>query len=173
MRPCLQGAAMNVVIRLEEERDRQALWRVNRAAFEADCEASLVDALREGGHVEVSLVAECDGQIVGHILSWPFSDMPSSTHASGSLQNSPGLSARFSRAKRGWRWSLCRMDCGVLKAELSIRRHSASSSKQRPLSVQWSSSYFVAAFWTSGRSASSPAGSSSQYRGRTGRRRPA
>ena len=37
-------------------------------AFGGDDEANLVDDLREGGFVEVSLVAELDGQVVGHIL---------------------------------------------------------------------------------------------------------
>src|SRR5205085_9996992 len=46
---------------------------VNRLAFGQDAEARLVDALRDGGHVRVSLVSEIDGQIVGHIL---FSDLP-------------------------------------------------------------------------------------------------
>jgi len=62
-----------IVIRPETEQDRQAVWSVNRAAFETDAEADLVDALRDGGYVEVSLVAEVDGEIVGHIL---FSPLP-------------------------------------------------------------------------------------------------
>jgi len=62
-----------IVIRPETEQDRQAVWNVNRAAFDSDTEADLVDALRDGGYVEVSLVAECDDEIVGHIL---FSRLP-------------------------------------------------------------------------------------------------
>ena len=54
-----------IVIRPETEQDRQAVWDVNRAAFESDAEANLVDALRDGGYVEVSLVAVVDGEIVG------------------------------------------------------------------------------------------------------------
>jgi putative acetyltransferase len=64
---------MEVVIRPEEEADRQAVWNVNRTTFETEEEANLVDALRDGGYVEVSLVAEVDGEIVGHIL---FSRLP-------------------------------------------------------------------------------------------------
>ena len=59
---------MNVKIRHETPEDRQAIWTVNRSAFESDAEANLVDALRDGGYVEVSLVAEIDDEIVGHIL---------------------------------------------------------------------------------------------------------
>lgn len=59
---------MNILIRPEADEDQQAIWGVNKAAFGGDAEANLVDALRDGGYVEVSLIAEVDGQIVGHIL---------------------------------------------------------------------------------------------------------
>lgn len=55
-------------IRRESGNDRTAIWNVNQAAFGTDAEANLVDALSDGGYVEVSLVAESDGEIVGHIL---------------------------------------------------------------------------------------------------------
>lgn len=55
-------------IRSEQERDRAAIWAVNSAAFEGEAEAKLVEALRDGELVEVSLVAELGGVIVGHIL---------------------------------------------------------------------------------------------------------
>jgi len=57
-----------IVIRSEAPPDLDAIRHVNRAAFESDAEANLVDALRDGGYVEVSQVAEVDGEIVGHIL---------------------------------------------------------------------------------------------------------
>jgi putative acetyltransferase len=56
------------VIRPETAEDREAIWKVNRSAFDSDAEANLVDALRNGGFVEVSLVAEVDEQIAGQIL---------------------------------------------------------------------------------------------------------
>ena len=59
---------MNVVIRPEADQDRAAIWNVNQTAFGGDTEAALVDALRDGGFVEVSLVAASEGQNVGHIL---------------------------------------------------------------------------------------------------------
>ena len=62
-----------IVIRPETQQDRQAVWNVNRAAFETEEEANLVDALRDGEYVEVSLVAVSDGKVVGHIL---FSRLP-------------------------------------------------------------------------------------------------
>jgi putative acetyltransferase len=64
---------MNVSIRPEASSDHDAVRRVNRLAFGQEAEARLVDALRVGGYVRLSLVAEKDGQVVGHIL---FSDLP-------------------------------------------------------------------------------------------------
>ncbi|MCA9122927.1 MAG: N-acetyltransferase [Planctomycetaceae bacterium] len=59
---------MSVEVRHETPEDRQSIWTVNRSAFDADAEADLVDALRDGGFVVVSLVAAIGGKIVGHIL---------------------------------------------------------------------------------------------------------
>ena len=58
----------SIAIRAETEEDKNAIWNLNRAAFESETEADLVDALRDGGFSEVSLVADNDGEIVGHIL---------------------------------------------------------------------------------------------------------
>jgi putative acetyltransferase len=54
-------------IRPEEASDAVAIRRVLEAAFPTAVEARLVDLLRAGGHLWVSLVAEVDGQIVGHV----------------------------------------------------------------------------------------------------------
>ena len=69
---------MSIVIRPETSADLKAIRRVNCLAFGQDSEAWLVDALREGGYFRVSLVADQDGQVVGHIL---FSDLSISTDA--------------------------------------------------------------------------------------------
>ncbi len=66
MRPSY--SLMNVTTRPEVIEDQQSIWHVNQAAFEGDAEANLVDALREGGFADVSLVAEVDGEVVAHIL---------------------------------------------------------------------------------------------------------
>ena len=63
---------MSISIRLERSDDVAAIGAVNRAAFAGDAEARLVDALREAGHVRLSLVAEDAGRVIGHIL---FSEM--------------------------------------------------------------------------------------------------
>ena len=62
-------------IRPETEGDRAAVRAVNEAAFETSVEADLVETLRGKGVSVVSLVAEVDGKIVGHVLFSPVSLM--------------------------------------------------------------------------------------------------
>ncbi len=58
------------MIRQETISDRDAVHEVNRLAFGRDDEASLVEALRRSDAFipELSLVAEKEGRVVGHIL---------------------------------------------------------------------------------------------------------
>jgi len=60
-------------IRPETEADRAAVRAVNEAAFETPAEAVLVEALHGKDIGLVSLVAEVDGKVVGHILFSPVS----------------------------------------------------------------------------------------------------
>jgi putative acetyltransferase len=64
---------MNVRIRPDTAADLDAIRAVHRLAFGGDEEARLVDALRAGGYSRISLVAEVNGAVAGHIL---FSDLP-------------------------------------------------------------------------------------------------
>jgi putative acetyltransferase len=64
---------MDMTIRPETAADAAGIAEVNRLAFGHEAEARLVDALRRGGHARLSLVAEVNGQVVGHIL---FSRLP-------------------------------------------------------------------------------------------------
>jgi putative acetyltransferase len=57
-----------MIVRTETEADYPAIRQVNEAAFGTTEEADLVEALRGGGLVLLSLVAESDGLVVGHIL---------------------------------------------------------------------------------------------------------
>lgn len=59
---------MSVLIRPETVADVTAIGEVNRLAFGQGGEARLVEELRAGGFVRVSLVAELHGRVVGHIL---------------------------------------------------------------------------------------------------------
>jgi putative acetyltransferase len=56
------------LVRDEQPRDREEVRKVNEAAFGRSDEADLVDRLRVEGAVLLSLVAEADDQIIGHIL---------------------------------------------------------------------------------------------------------
>lgn len=59
------------LIRREEPADIDAIRRVNELAFEGPLEAGIVDNLRERCEDLVSLVAEEEGSVVGHILFSP------------------------------------------------------------------------------------------------------
>jgi putative acetyltransferase len=65
-------------IRPEVPADEEAVRHIHRHAFGQGGEAHLVDALRGGGQLRVSLVAEREGRVIGHVL---FSDLPIITGA--------------------------------------------------------------------------------------------
>jgi putative acetyltransferase len=58
-------------VRPEKRDDAVAIRRVNRSAFATPAEAKLVDALRARAKPLISLVAEKDKAVVGHILFSP------------------------------------------------------------------------------------------------------
>jgi putative acetyltransferase len=60
-----------VEIRREKPEDIRQIYSVNEQAFEAPEEARIVDALREKCSDTLSLVAEDEGEIVGHIFFSP------------------------------------------------------------------------------------------------------
>jgi putative acetyltransferase len=60
-------------VRTEDERDRAAVRAVNVAAFGTALEADLVDTLRATVKPTISLVAEIEGAVVGHIMFSPVS----------------------------------------------------------------------------------------------------
>jgi putative acetyltransferase len=62
-----------MIIRIEKEKDRDAVFSINESAFETPSEAILVDTLREQAQPFVSLVAERAGKIVGQIFFSPVS----------------------------------------------------------------------------------------------------
>lgn len=57
---------MNAIARRERPEDAPAVYEVNRLAFGQPAEADLVETLRP--RAVLSMVAEVDGHIVGHIL---------------------------------------------------------------------------------------------------------
>jgi len=58
-------------IRPERQSDIPSIRAVNQSAFNTSAEADVVDALRERAQRLVSLVADADGTIVGHIMFSP------------------------------------------------------------------------------------------------------
>jgi putative acetyltransferase len=60
-----------VQIRQERPDDVAGIRRVNELAFTRAGEANLVDALRAARAAELSMVAELDGKVVGHVLFSP------------------------------------------------------------------------------------------------------
>ena len=69
----MSGVPAGLVIREEQPDDEDAVRRLLTTAFGGPGEAQLVDDLRADGDALVSLVAEIDGAVVGHIL---FSPLP-------------------------------------------------------------------------------------------------
>jgi putative acetyltransferase len=58
-------------IRPEQPSDLAAIRAVNIAAFGSPTEADLVDALRVNGRLTLSIVAQRDGEVIGHIAFSP------------------------------------------------------------------------------------------------------
>ena len=58
-------------IRQETKVDIEGIHKVNCEAFDTNAEAKIVDALRDSGHLELSLIAVEDGMVIGHIAYSP------------------------------------------------------------------------------------------------------
>lgn len=71
MRDEVEQARRAVAVRPERPHDHDAVHRLTALAFGRRDEADLVDRLRAAGRVLVSLVAEEDGRVVGHVLFSP------------------------------------------------------------------------------------------------------
>ena len=71
----MENTQSPVTIRPETQNDIRAIRKLNKRAFKGNSDSKLVDALRESDSfiAAFSLVAEKDGQVVGHILFSPVS----------------------------------------------------------------------------------------------------
>lgn len=58
-------------IRCEQSGDQLAIAAIHISSFPTDAEATLVGKLRSAGRLAISLVAECDGTIIGHVAFSP------------------------------------------------------------------------------------------------------
>jgi Predicted acetyltransferase len=61
---------MNTTIRTEKENDHKPIYDVNKLAFQQEDESKLIEKIRKGENFipKLSIVAEIDNRIVGHIL---------------------------------------------------------------------------------------------------------
>jgi putative acetyltransferase len=63
--------SLDPIIRVEEPWDFAAVFATHEAAFARPNEARLVELLRSGTHPRLSLVAELDSRVVGHVFFSP------------------------------------------------------------------------------------------------------
>jgi len=61
---------VDITIRTEEEKDYERIYEINKLAFQQEDESKLIEKIRNCDNFipELSLVAEIDNKIVGHIL---------------------------------------------------------------------------------------------------------
>jgi putative acetyltransferase len=61
---------LRITIRKEEEKDHKQIFEVNKLAFQQENEGKLIEKIRKNENFipELSIVAEIDNRIVGHIL---------------------------------------------------------------------------------------------------------
>jgi putative acetyltransferase len=87
------------LVRPELPADAVAIRSTHRLAFGAPTEAQLVDALRAAGQTCVSLVADIDGSVTGHVMLSPV-ELAGTGAPDGGLGLAP-LAVRPSRQSRG------------------------------------------------------------------------
>jgi len=69
----IDGGSFDLQIRAEQVHDYAAVRRINEAAFDGPAEANLIEILRQRADPVVSMVAEKDGKVLGHIMFSPVS----------------------------------------------------------------------------------------------------
>jgi putative acetyltransferase len=106
-----------MIIRRERDSDIAAVFRITKAAFEnhpysAHTEQFIVNALRAAKALSLSLVAEVDGKVIGHIAFSPvtISDGSDNWYGIGPVSVLPGFQ------KRGCGKSLINEGLALLKA---------------------------------------------------------
>ena len=110
--PNMETTLIMQSIRPEKPGDRETIRKVHEEAFSGDEEALLVDQLRADPLFipELSLVAECDHTVIGHILFFPVS-----------IANTTGLVPALSLAPLGIQTAFQRKGVGS-----SLTRHGLS-----------------------------------------------
>jgi putative acetyltransferase len=88
--PCASLSAETVIyIRPAQPQDAPGIRRLLQAAFQADEEADLVEALRQAKHAALELVVEDAGQIIGQVLFSPISVQGAPIDKAGAVALAP------------------------------------------------------------------------------------
>ncbi len=94
---------METIIRSEKPGDERMIHELIVSAFPTDQEALLVDRLRENGRLSISLVAEVEDTIVGHIAFSPVTIKAANTELIGAglapVAILPGMAATRPRRR--------------------------------------------------------------------------
>jgi len=102
-------------IRAETLEDIDAVWHINEQAFGRPAEADLVNALRDAGALTLSLVADLEGQLVGHIA---FSPMAIEQHPEPSkVIGLAPVAVLPDYQRQGIGYQLCRAGLDICKQE--------------------------------------------------------
>ena len=112
---------MKLEIRQETPQDELVVHALNASAFATDAEARLVDVLRAGGLLTLSLVAVVGGQVVGHIAFSPIvAQAAGVAEAAGRVVPGVGLAPMAvapSHQRRGIGGQLIARGLQILRAE--------------------------------------------------------
>jgi len=100
------------VVRAPKPKDFPAIHAVEAAAFGREDEALIVENVRAEGAALLELVAEEDGQIVGHIL---FSRM--TTEPTARIAGLGPVAVAPEQQGRGWGEALCRAGIEAMRAQ--------------------------------------------------------
>jgi len=87
----MRRVAGKMIIREEKDTDRDQIWQLNAEAFETEAEANLIYTLRDSGVSHISLVAEEDKKIVGHIFFTPVALIGLKVLREGALDGRSGI----------------------------------------------------------------------------------
>ncbi len=104
-------------IRPEQPGDEAAIRAVNVSAFAGSVEADIVDALRTGAKPVISLVAEEDREIIGHIL---FTPVLLAGHPDLALMGLGPMAIEPKRQRRGVGTALVRRGLELCQARGSV-----------------------------------------------------
>jgi len=100
------------LVRPPKPKDFPAIHAVEAAAFGREDEALIVEGVRAEGAALLELVAEADGEIVGHIL---FSRM--TTEPVARIAGLGPVAVRPDQQGRGWGEALCRAGVEAMRAQ--------------------------------------------------------